>query len=467
LGTAFFGDTELGVRWPAAVICCTSGFILFYLARHWFNARAAFWTVVLFLVLPMYAWKFSFMTEAAASIGLMALAMFAFSLAIEKDRGWWWLLGGAACGLALLIGLANAWWIAGLVLYFAGNPGRRARLREGWLWGTILFASLFLAPLIWWWRGPQVADVAHTRILNAWPLSHGFSLHQGFHFIGLEIFYLCPLFFIVLVVVLERLGRRLWEDPRYGLLVCLAAPGLIWQNFAAFFHEGHFELVPALFLPLILLAGCYMARLAAIDRTVRGMAAIILICAALQSLAGLNPFYFAPRSDGQGYQLRRTQSGENVAGFYAGKRQISWRNLADAVQGLQRDEGATLLIADTPETASALSFYLPHNPFVYVENKPNVITHFDFWPGYAQSASPNDSALFIGHSTNPELPADAPSDDIFKNFASVKPIEDPPLPDFDKSWDIWTCQNFIGSGSQAAGDVQTGPMHDSDALPTK
>ena len=30
-----------------------------------------------------------------------AVAMLAFSLAIETNRGWWWLAGGAACGLAL------------------------------------------------------------------------------------------------------------------------------------------------------------------------------------------------------------------------------------------------------------------------------------------------------------------------------------------------------------------------------
>ena len=467
VGTTFFGDTELGVRWPAAVICCTSGFILFYLARHWFNARAAFWTVVLFVVIPMFAWKLSFMTEAAASIGLMALAMLGFSLAIEKDRGWWWLLGGAACGLALLVAMPNAWWVAGLVVYFACAPERRARLRAGRLWGTILFIGLFLAPLWWWWRGPQVADVLHTRLLSAWPLSHSLSLHQGFKFIWLEIFYLCPLFFILLVFVLGRLGRQLWEDPKYGLLVFLAAPGLVWQNFSAFFQEGRFELVPALFLPLVLLAGCIMAELTVTDLRAKWVACLVLICATAQSLAGLNPFYFAPKMDGHGYQLRRTQSGENVTGFYASKRRISWRNLADAVQSLQRDEGvgATLIIADTPETASALSFYLPHNPFVYVESKPHQISHFDFWPGYAQSASPNDSALYIGHSTNPDHPAEPPSAEIVKNFASVTPIEDPPLPDFDKSWDIWNCQNFIGSGAQPPSEVQTNPMHDSDALP--
>ena len=298
------------------------------------------------------------------------------------------------------------------------------------------------------------------------PLTHEFSSYHGFEFIWLEIWYLCPLFFLVLVVVMERLGRQLWEDPRYGLLVCLAMPGLIWQNFAAFFHEGHFELVPALFLPLVLLTGCYMARLTTIDRSVQWICAGVLGVAALQSLAGLNPFYLTAK-EGHGYQFHRTQSGENVTGFSSDKRHISWRNLADAVQSLQRDQGvgATLIIADTPETASALSFYLPHNPFVYVASRTKEISHFDFWPGYAQSASPNDSALFISHSTSPETPADPPTADIFKNFATVTPIDDPPLPDFDKSWDIWNCQNFIGTGGQSPGDMQTNPMRDSDALP--
>ena len=255
------------------------------------------------------------------------------------------------------------------------------------------------------------------------------------------------------------------RDSKYSLLVCLAVPGLIWQNLVAFFHEGRFELVPALFLPLVLLAGCYMAHVTASNRRLGWIALAVLICAGVQSLAGLNPFYFAGKADGRGYQLRRTQNGENVTGFYTAKRQVSWRNLADAVQSLQRDLGATLIITDSPETASALSFYLPHNPFVYVEDKPDVITHFDFWPGYDQSASPNDSALFIGHSTRGSDQADPPSDEVKKDFVSVTREEDPPLPGFDKSWDIWNCQNFVGSGSQTAGEVQTSPMHESDALP--
>jgi 4-amino-4-deoxy-L-arabinose transferase-like glycosyltransferase len=382
IGTLFFGDTELGVRWLTAVIACTSGFILFYIARHWFDARSAFWTVVLFILIPMYAWKLSFMTEAAASIGLMALTLFAFCHAIEDDRFWWWLMGGVACGLALLVAIPNAFWIAGVIVYLAADPERRRRLHEARPWLTVALSCLFLAPLIWWWQGPQVADVVHSRIVSSLPMSHshGFSLNQGFHFIWTEIWYLCPFLFILLVGELWRLGRRLWHDPRYALLVWLALPGLLWQNFSAFFGEGRFELIPALFLPLVLLAGCTMARRTITHPTTKWVAVGALALAGLQSLIGLNPFYLAPSLNGKGYQVMRTQSGENVTGFYSSKRQVSWRILADAVQNLQRDQGATLIIADSPETASALCFYLPRNPFVYLEGKPGVITHFDFWP---------------------------------------------------------------------------------------
>jgi len=465
IGTAFFGDTELGVRWLAAVICTGSGFVLFYLARRWFDARTAFWTVVLFLVIPMFAWKLSFMTEASAGIGLMALAMFGFDHAVEDGHGYWWLLGGLACGMALLVAPSYALWIAGLLLYLAADPVRRELLRERWPWLAVAVVALFITPLAWWWHGSQVANVIHQRVVSSMPLSRGLSFNEGFHFLGLEIFYLCPLFFILLVTVLWQIRRGLWDNPRFALLLWLSVPGLLWQNIDAFFGRSHFDLVPALFLPLVLLAGCQMARITAQHGRAAWLAGIVLACACLQTLAGLSPFVFTPKPDGSGYVLKRSRSGENVAGFTAHGRQVSWRELSEAVHSMQADQGATLLITDTPETAAALSFYLPHNPLVYVEDKPGVITQFDFWNNYAQNASPNDSALYIARSTNPDYPADPPSEALANNFAHMLLLEDPPLPEFDKSWDIWICQNFIGTSSATTPEVPS--MRDTESLPTK
>lgn len=459
IGTFFFGDTELGVRWLAAVITCLSGFTLFFLARHWFSARSAFWTVVLFVVLPMFAWNLSFMTEATASIGLMALAMLAFCRAIEDGRLGWWLLGGLACGLGLLVSLANAWWLGGLLLYFVVDRDRRSRLREPLLWTAIIFALLFLAPILWWWHGPQVADMRHTRLITDWPLSHPFSLNQGFHFLGLEAFYLCPLFLIALIVLLARMGRALWIEPRYALLVCLALPGLAWENFAAFFREGRFELIPALILPLVLLAGGCTEKLLDNARCRRWVWSVVFVAAALQSLAGLNQYYLV--HDDGGWKVRRLTGGENVTGFDASKRQVSWRNLADQMVQMQHENGANLIITDSVKTASALSFYMPRNPTIYVEDGPDIVTQFDFWPHYNEAASPNDSAIFITRSNDKQPPTE-----LVKNFASVTPLADPPLPDFNKSWNLWNCQKFIGD-SQPAGASETSPMRESDSLPKK
>jgi len=257
----------------------------------------------------------------------------------------------------------------------------------------------------------------------------------------------------------------LWRgDSRYSLLICLALPGLIWQNLTAFFHEGLFETLPALYLPLVLLAGCYLSRLTRFDHISRWVCRVVLVLAGVQSLAGLNPFYLAPKADGNGYHIKRTQSGENVTGYDASKRQVSWRTLADAVESLQREYGATLVIADSPETACALSFYLPRNPFVYVRDTPNHISQFDFWSGYDQSASPNDTALYVGHSTDPNVAADSPSKEIQSNFSEIVKVDDPPLPGLDKSWDFWNCERFTG-GSEPAKESETNPIPERDALP--
>jgi 4-amino-4-deoxy-L-arabinose transferase-like glycosyltransferase len=456
IGTIFFGDTELGVRWLAAMIACLTGFTLFYLARHWFNARTAFWTVVLFVVVPMYAWKLSFMTEATVAVGLMAAAMFALSRAVEEDRLGWWLLGGAACGLGMLVSIADAWWLVGLVLYFLIDPARRPRLREPRLWVMLIFAVCFLAPIVWWWHGAQVADIRRTRLVSDWPLSHSFSFTHGLYFIGLELFYLCPVFAVALAVVLARAGRELWRDARYGLLLCIALPGLAWENFAAFFGEGNFELTVAMFLPLLLLAACCADRVASSEPRRNGIWAAVLVVAAVQSLAGIHSF----DSSKAHVRWSRFLSGESLGGFNAGSgsRYESWRTLADQIVQMQREVGANLIITDSVNTASALSFYLPRHPSIYVEEKPDEVTQFDFWPQYTDAASANDSALFLTRSTETQ-----PRADLAKNFSSVTALPDMDAPEFDKAWNMWNCQKYVGQ-AEPAGNEAT-PMHETDSLP--
>ncbi len=193
--------------------------------------------------------------------------------------------------------------------------------------------------------------------------------------------------------------------------------------------------------------------------------AAVLILAGLQSIAALNPFYLVPKDEGKGYAIRRTQSGENVTSFYASKRQVSWRNLADAVENLQRDLGATLIITDSPETASAPEL-LPAAQSVRLRREPAGRDHaFRFLARLRPVGLAERLGDFHRSLDQPEHAGRSAVAGDHERLREGNAVEDPPLPGFDKSWDVWNCQNFVGAGGQAASPQEANTVHESEALP--
>lgn len=243
-----------------------------------------------------------------------------------------------------------------------------------------------------------------------------------------------------------------------ALLLCLALPGLAWENFAAFFAEANFELVPALFLPLLLLAGCCGDRICTKENGRTLAWASILLLAAIQSLAGIKTFYKFHSENWQGHRpLIRVLSDEALAGLEGGVGGPSWRALADQMVQMQREAGANLIITDHPSTASALTFYMPRHPAVYVEGNHDNVTQFDFWQQYTDAASPNDSALYISRSSKPPL------DEVRKTFSDMKQMPDMPDPEDAKEWNLYFLDKFTGSAALPSADATQ--AHVSDPLP--
>ncbi len=104
------------------------------------------------------------------------------------------------------------------------------------------------------------------------------------------------------------------------------------------------------------------------------------------------------------------------------------------MQYLQKENGASLVIASNAQAASALSFYLPNNPAVYVVRENKEITQFDFWAPFWDSAAAGDSAIFV---TQGDIPAD-----LKKSFDGVVPATDEPLPEVVQTWRFYKCANF-------------------------
>jgi 4-amino-4-deoxy-L-arabinose transferase-like glycosyltransferase len=421
LGTWFFHDTVLGVRWIAAAIYTGTGFILFYLTRAWYGARVAFWSVVIYLVLPVYAWPTLLMTDGTANLGLMALTLLAYHFILEKGTWWAWALGGAVSGVALLVSWTNGWWLAGFLLYFFLDPARKRQWRSLQPLAGVASLLFCLLPVWFWYQKPAVRDLQFTEQAALYT-DTGLGSIRALLSLAAEQFLLwSPGLFLAVVAILYVSRRFIWRDKRHGLLLAVALPGLIFQICAALFHSADADALPALYLPVAILAGHLgLERIHKRPGWTR-IGLFLLVLAALQSVLGL-----VPQTANRTWLLQ--------SGLYS---PISKRSLALEVARQQKERGATIVIANRPETASLLSFYLAYQPQVHVVRNTIPRSQFDFWADYSDFYG--YSALYITPSKQ-ALPAQ-----LQREFRKVTPLEEALVPgDRSRYWEFYLCEDYGG-----------------------
>src|SRR6266513_754715 len=107
--TAIFGDNEFGVRFWSPILAAGTGLLLYYFAQRIFSAAAAFWTVIVVNVLPIFNIGSVVMTIDPLSIFFWVAALYTFWLALEgtPSFSWWWPLTGLLVGLGFLSKYTN------------------------------------------------------------------------------------------------------------------------------------------------------------------------------------------------------------------------------------------------------------------------------------------------------------------------------------------------------------------------
>ena len=419
LGTFFFGQNELGVRWLASVIYAGSGFFLFYTTRHWFSARAGFYAVILFAVLPLYAWQMLLLSETTVSVGLMALALLVYHQAVDRGRWLDWTLAALVSALALTVSWWNILWPAGLLLFRLIDAQRRERWFERHIALFIAITLLGFLPFIVWHihQGllPNLGSSAAEWLAPKHQLADR-TLPGPLAFVRAQVVWLAFGGFLALLVILARARDYVFLRRSHLFLFCLGVPGLALQILFSFLGLHNQDIVPALYLPLLSLAGSVGTRLTDSDRRWRIAALIVIAVAAIETITGLIPWTSA-----------------RYWSHYAPNRQERNRALATEVARLQREQGGSFLIVDDPQKASLLSFYLPLQPFVYVLPTAGVHTQFDLWPGYSDFEVTN--ALLMTRATQP-------TPEIEREFESVRALPGAiPIPEA-APWHFFICERF-------------------------
>ncbi len=221
LGTALFGDTELGVRFFAVIAGSLLPFALYLLAKSCkFTSQTAFWSALLFAMAPFgMAASFLAITDTVMVLAwTLALALLASSLTHETPPRY------LLMGLVIAVGALFKWPIYLLWCFIIGMLPIFSFLRRYSLVVGILISFVGLVPSYLWNHTHDWATFRHVfHQVEGSPLAaeHRLGVFQGnfFEFIGSQIALLSPLLFLAFGYSLWRFISAPKQLPRPALFL--------------------------------------------------------------------------------------------------------------------------------------------------------------------------------------------------------------------------------------------------------
>jgi len=237
VGTALFGHTEFGVRFFAPLFGLGTSLLMYWLARRIYDARVAFWTVIVMSVTPLFNAGSLLMTIDGPSIFFWAASLCTLWLALEKSPvfSWWWVFTGILTGLGFLCKMTNAAFFASAFLLIVMTGRYRVELLQRGFWSMLLAFSPFLVPFIAWNRArgwPTTAHLAARGGLDApwWNLDPAaFAEFVGAHFLA----YSPLIFFTMLMALVTTAGPSFRRWARAATCAVVKFPSslrLLWMG---------------------------------------------------------------------------------------------------------------------------------------------------------------------------------------------------------------------------------------------
>lgn len=239
-GTSLIGHSELGVRLGTWLLTGGSTWLCYRLTADWAGRRAAWTAALLFSISPLFfAAGFLAMPDAPLVFFWLA-ALVAITRAIRHNATGWWLVAGAATGLAFLAKYPAAFLAFGAFLFLLSDARGRAMLRRPGVWLGFGVALLVASPVLWWnaqhdWSSfrfqfDRRAD-QHARL----------NLLQAFESLGVQFLVLSPVIFAIVLAALWIGIRRVRRDiaGRWRFALCFSVPWLAICAYHGLFAEIH------------------------------------------------------------------------------------------------------------------------------------------------------------------------------------------------------------------------------------
>jgi 4-amino-4-deoxy-L-arabinose transferase-like glycosyltransferase len=328
-----FGNSPFGLRVIPILLAAATPLILYLAGRSLFDRDAAVRGTLIAMAMPVMALGTAFAFPDVPMMFFWALGVWTGWRALTTG-GWWWTAAGVAIGFALLSKLTAFALVLGMIGAWAGGDWRRT-LRDPGLYGGVLVALMLLSPVVLW-------DARHgwflvTTTLNREPwimvrsTPEALALFSG----GQVIYYglLWPAFIGAGVVALRR-----FREPAWRYLAWMTFPLVVVMAGAASsgWTKPHWP-APAYLSAALALGALW-------PRWTQRRPGLLWVAAGLTVLVNVAAATVAVLPSGA--QAVRTGIGR-------------WDQVAAAVdRQLARVSGPVLVVTDTYQAASHVSYYL-------------------------------------------------------------------------------------------------------------
>ena len=341
-GTALLGDSTLGVRLLAPLAAAAGTLLLADAGRRLFGPGAGLRAAVLLNATLMLGVGAVTMTPDTPLLLFWTACAWALARIASGGDGRWWLVAGAAAGLAMdskytaaLLGIGAAFWLL--------LPANRRWLAQPWTWAGAVLAILLTMPVVAWnaehgWasilkQGGRVSDWAPAR-------AGQFLLELAGGQVGLA----TPWIAVLFAAGAWHAARR-WREPGPALCAALILPGAL-----VFLQHALGDRVQANWVA-VLYPGCALAAAGAATptrwwRPAAALGAVLTAALYLQSTLAPVPL------------PRWLDPSVRLAG---------WDDLATAAAAEAQRDGAAFLTSDDYGAASLMAWSAPGLPVMAIE----------------------------------------------------------------------------------------------------
>ena len=395
LSTALFGDGLLGVKalsmlcYPAAAGACWA------IARRLYDERTAFWSALVVLTLPIFAWLDLFVSTDALLTLFWTLALWFYLRALADDRWRDWLALGVICGLGLLSKYTMLAWLGAAFLHLLAF--HRPRLATAKPWLAVGLALLILSPNIAWNFSHDFPTLKHTADITVNKINGGGGLGSLGEFWAAQWVCFGPLLGAIFFLLLIR-ARQSWRDEPTRLLLWFALPLWLVVSVQALKGGANPNWAAPAFAPAAIAICAWLLH--------HGKRRLLIVGLAINvGIAGL--VYAWP-------QLLRSFHVANAAKLNPYKRAVGWDELGRQLRPVLFAHPGSVLVADNRELIAHMRYELRDLQPVVVSWNPSGIASDHY-------KMTTDLRPYVGRDIL-MISEGAPEGELARYFAGVEPL---------------------------------------------